>query len=45
MAREGGDEREGERGDKNFVTYSHGEVTEGGRRRIFLVHYFSDFFL
>ena len=30
MAREGGGEREGERGDKNFVTYSHGEVRGGG---------------
>ena len=40
MAREGGDEREGERGDKNFVTYSHG----GGGRGFFLVHYFSGFF-
>ena len=29
MARESGDEREGERGDKNFMTYSHGEVRRG----------------
>ena len=43
MAREGGDEREGERGDKNFVTYSHGEVRGG--RGLFLVHYFSGFFV
>ena len=30
MAREGVGEREGEHGDKNFVTYSHGEVRRGG---------------
>ena len=30
MAKEGGDEREGERGDKHFVTYSHGEVRRAG---------------
>ena len=30
MAREVGGEQEGERGGKNFATYSHGEVRGGG---------------
>ena len=46
MAREVGGEQEGERGGKNFTTYSHGEVRGGGERGFFfLVHYFSGVFL
>ena len=38
----------GEREDKNFMTYSHGEVRRGGggggeEEDFFLVHYFSVF--